>query len=202
MNTTTDKFDELSFGDIFFFDNLIFDDGTDRSNDKLPCVFLCNIGDHVYAMKLSGNRRKYSRDKEKYIKLNKQHEIDYRTLYLINVRNIIKHKKHHVCGVISILQEDDMNTLKDAIKTLGKAEKKYKLILDKINLESELQETEEIESSSQDDKTSKTIKEHVVGMSELFPNGTGRTKEEFENDNKYIYDSFTLKYKTTMDKQQ
>lgn len=197
MNTVEDKFEELNFGDIIIFDNLIFDDGTNHSSDRLPCVFLCNIGDHTYAMKLSGNSRKYRRDKEKYIKLNEQHEIDYRTLYLINVRNIIKHKKHHVYGVISTLQEDDMQKLKNAIKTLGKLEKKYSLILDKINLECQLLDKK---ISSQDDETSNLEKMHNVEMSELFPNGTGRTKEEFERDNKDIYKKFTLEYKDANDK--
>ena len=193
MCNISEKINQLSFGDILVFDNLIFDDGTEYFNDKIPCVFLCKKDDYVYAMKLSGNNRKYRTKREKYMKLNEIYKIDFRTLNLVNINNVIEKKEKHIYNILCSLKEDDSNNLEDKIESLAKKGKIYKLISDILKSEEELE-----------DKKSKITESniHILGMKDLFPNGTGRTKEEFEKDNKDIYKKFTLEYYDTINRHQ
>ena len=183
------NFDDLSFGDIIFLDNVIFDNGTKNSNERIPCVFLCTMDNVVYAMKLSGNRR-FFKKKEKYVQLSESHEINLTDFHLVNIRDIIKTNKENISAKIGLLEKDDRDKLESKIDSLSKRQNIYKFLLNSIKLERVHDEKMRDSSTS-----SEQLMTHIFNEKELFPNGSGRTREEFENDNRNIYKKFILSYK-------
>ena len=173
------------FGDIVVYES--------NSKRYIPFTVLSDIDGVINGLCFEKKSRKYKIDSNKYLKIDKR-KIHSKKINFVNLKRAISVKSSRVIPSFDSLSKEECLVLRRKIEKLLREDNFSKNLYEKINLSDKKIKVEtKLEPLSSD--------YHMISMEDLFPNGTGRTKEEFEEDNKNISKKFLLQYNKMINKQ-
>lgn len=175
------------FGDIISYK-------TKNSGRNIYLVVISDIDGYIHGLTFERKLKKFKRDPERYLVIPKT-KLKSKRFYYVNARNVMDVNSSSVNNEDASLSKKSIHELRKKIEYLVSKKAFSKKVLSKIEYSDKLKRCStrtEPESSEQ----------HLLSLNELFPNGTGRTKEEFERDNANIHKKFALQYKQMINKQR
>ena len=159
------------FGDLVYFDNIKLTGKISDIKGKRLCVVLCEYNNIVYFCPLFGDIDGFNENNLKHVEID---DVDYNNsfYYYVNMKKVYHAPSSLACDTGLLVDKKDEKELMKRILILS---------LDEINQYSKVKKLMSITGS----KREKNSSEKMLSGREVFPNGTGRTKEEFEKEKEY-----------------
>lgn len=174
------------FGDILSYET--------KKGNYIPFVVLSDVEGVLYGYVLVNSSRVKNNYNERYIEIPKV-SINKKEYTYIDTKNNLSIESLQVIDENKYLNYDASNKLRSRLDLLYEAAELREGVMENIELcEKLISCRTKLEPLSSD--------YHMPTFDDLFPNGSGRTEEQFKEDTKYLPKKYLLKYYEMKDKQQ
>lgn len=172
------------FGDIVSY--------VSYKNNKKPIVIVSDVKGYSFGYALSN--KKTGSNPDRYIEIPEITLNDVKYSY-IDIKNNLGIESLYLIDENKNLNSSSMKKLRSKLEILSNNNELREGIIENLELTDRL-------AYSRSRLEPLSTEYHMPTMDDLYPNGTGRTKEEFEEDTKHIPKKYLLKYYELKDKQQ